>query len=61
MIISFFDFDTKKCPLCLVDSKEDHEYMNCKVCGTVFNKFSIIIPTQLEAVEESLTGDQEMN
>lgn len=62
MIITFFNFNSGKCPTCLVHSgTEEVDYVNCKSCGTVFNKFSILFPTEMEFMDEPMANDQEMN
>lgn len=62
MIITFFDFNSKKCPTCLVHSdSEEADYVNCKCCGTVFNKFSVLFPSEMDVIDEPMVNDQEMN
>ncbi|MBI5355239.1 MAG: hypothetical protein HZB68_02170 [Candidatus Aenigmarchaeota archaeon] len=62
MIITFFDFNSSKCPTCLAHSNTGEvDYVNCKCCGTVFNKFSVLFPADMEVIDEPLVNDQEMN
>ena len=59
-MITFFNINNGKCPLCLADAKVKEDFTNCGACGTVFTKFSIIFPAEMEIVEEAELADQEM-
>ena len=60
MMASFFSFDDGRCPLCLTSSHIKNDYANCNTCGTIFSKFSILFPNQMETEENIVFSDQEM-
>lgn len=60
-MIPLFNFTGNKCPLCLVVAPKIRDFVSCRVCGTMFTQFSIIMPAGLEYIDEEQMSDQEMN